>query len=84
MSKISTYATVTPTVADRVIGTDGVGTPPDATKNFTAGSIAALAQLPFVMDLPEYADQAAATSAGLAVGALFQQTTTGIIMRNLP
>jgi len=84
MSKISTYATVTPTVADRVIGTDGVGTPTDATKNFTAGSIAALAQLPFVMDLPEYADQAAATSAGLAVGALFQQTTTGIIMRNLP
>ena len=44
MSKISTYATVTPTtVSDKVIGTDVVGTPTDATKNFTAGSIAALA-----------------------------------------
>ena len=54
MSKISTYATVAPTVSDTVIGTDVVGTPTDATKNFTVGSIAALAQLPGVMTLAQY------------------------------
>ena len=52
MSKISTYATVTPTASDKVIGTDVAGTPNDATKNFTAGSIAALAATAGVLTLP--------------------------------
>jgi hypothetical protein len=43
MSKISTYNTVTPVVGDKVIGTDSVGTPTDATKNFLVEDIAALA-----------------------------------------
>ena len=79
MSKISTYATVTPIVSDKVIGTDVAGTPTDATKNFTAGSIAALAATAGVLTLPAYADQAAA-GAALASGSLFQQTGTGIVM----
>lgn len=77
MSKISTYATVTPTVSDKVIGTDVVGTPTDATKNFTVGSIASLAQLPGVMTLAQYRDNAEAVSNGLAVGALYQTDGTG-------
>jgi len=80
MSKISTYATVTPTASDKVIGTDVAGTVTDATKNFTAGSIAALAATAGVLTLPAYADQAAASGAGLAAGSLFQQTGTGIVM----
>ena len=40
MSKISTYTTVAPTASDKLISTDVAGTPNDATKNFTAGSVA--------------------------------------------
>ena len=43
MAKISSYTTVTPVGTDLLIGTDVGGTPADATKNFTADSIAALA-----------------------------------------
>ena len=77
MSKISTYATVTPTVSDKVIGTDVAGTPTDATKNFTAGSIAALAKTAGVLGLPAHANSAAASGAGLAAGALYQTDGTG-------
>ena len=77
MSKISTYATVTPTASDKVIGTDVAGTVTDATKNFTAGSIAALAATAGVLTLPAHADQAAAIAAGLAAGALYQTTGAG-------
>ncbi len=42
MAKISSYTTVTPVGADLLIGTDDVGGT-NATKNFTADSIAALA-----------------------------------------
>ena len=77
MSKISTYATVAPTASDKVIGTDVAGTPTDATKNFTAGSIAALAKTAGVLALPAHANQSAATAAGLAAGALYQTDGTG-------
>jgi len=44
MARISTYGiTASPVAEDKVIGTDTAGTPTDATKNFTVGSIAALA-----------------------------------------
>ena len=76
MSKISTYATVTPSASDKVIGTDVAGTPTDATKNFTAGSIAALAKQSGVLNLPAHADQAAASGAGLAAGHLYQTDGT--------
>jgi len=78
MSKISTYATVTPTTSDKVIGTDVVGTPNDATKNFTAGSIAALAARQGVLNLASFADNAAA-SASLPVGHLYRTNGAGAL-----
>tara|TARA_R100001594_G_scaffold137534_1_gene180650 strand:- start:125 stop:382 length:258 start_codon:yes stop_codon:yes gene_type:complete len=39
MAKISTYATSTPALTDKLIGSDADGTPTDATKNFTVESI---------------------------------------------
>tara|TARA_B110000483_G_C18136635_1_gene519758 strand:+ start:1229 stop:1486 length:258 start_codon:yes stop_codon:yes gene_type:complete len=37
MSKISTYATTTPALDDKLIGSDANATPTNATKNFTLG-----------------------------------------------
>jgi hypothetical protein len=39
MPKISTYTTVAPSLSDKLIGTDVAGTPANATKNFTIGSV---------------------------------------------
>ncbi len=39
MAKISTYATSTPALTDKLIGSDADGTPTDATKNFTVESL---------------------------------------------
>ena len=39
MAKISTYATSTPALTDKLIGSDADGTPTDATKNFTVESM---------------------------------------------
>lgn len=77
MSKISTYATVTPTASDKVIGTDVAGTVTDATKNFTAGSIAALVQSAGVLTLTPYRDNAAALLGGLTAGDLYQTDGSG-------
>lgn len=76
MSKISTYDTVVPTTVDKVIGTDIAGTPADATKNFTAGSIAALAARQGVLNLASFADNTAA-AASLPVGHLYRTNGTG-------
>ena len=76
MSKISTYTTITPTTSDKVIGTDVAGTPADATKNFTAGSIAALAARQGVLNLPYCADNTAA-AVSLPAGHLYQTSGTG-------
>ncbi|MAK55989.1 MAG: hypothetical protein CML17_09130 [Pusillimonas sp.] len=77
MSKISTYTTVAPTASDKLIGTDVAGTVTDATKNFTAGSVAALAKKAGVLSLPAHADNATASGAGLAAGDLYQTDGTG-------
>ena len=77
MSKISTYTTVAPTASDKLIGTDVAGTVTDATKNFTAGSVARLAATAGVLSLPAHADNTAAVNAGLAVGALYQTSGAG-------
>ena len=82
MSKISTYSTVTPTTSDKVIGTEVAGTPTNVTKNFTAGSIAALAQTAGVMTLASHNDNAAAVAAGLAVGALYRTSGGGVAPLN--
>ena len=84
MSKISTYATVTPTASDKVIGTDVAGTVTDATKNFTAGSIAALAATAGVLTLPAHRDNAAALLGGLTAGDLYQTDGTGTAPLNAP
>ncbi len=76
MSKISTYDTVVPTTVDKVIGTDIAGTPADATKNFTAGSIAALAARQGVLNLASFADNNAA-AASLPVGHLYRTNGAG-------
>ena len=68
MSKINTYATVTPVAGDKVIGTDVGGTPADATKNFTVESIAALAGSSFVSVLS--AESLAATQTPGAINTL--------------
>ena len=81
MAKISTYASVTPALTDLLLGTD-VGSA-DATKNFTAQAILALASSA-VITLPAYDDEAAA--AALTTGQLYQTTgagaltTAGIVM----
>ena len=76
MSKISSYGIVSPPVAgDLVIGTNVRDA--NKTKNFTAGSVAALAKEVGVLNLPAHANQAAAISAGLLAGALYQTSGTG-------
>jgi hypothetical protein len=84
MPKISTYATSSPVLTtDKVIGTNVTGTPTNATKNFTAGSIAALAKNAGVLALPAHADQAAASGASLAAGALYQTDGTAAAPLNV-
>jgi hypothetical protein len=77
MSKINYYTTAIPTTTDLLLGTDVSGTPNDATKNFTAGSVAALVQSAGVLTLPPYRDNAAAVAGGLTAGALYQTDGTG-------
>tara|TARA_R110002033_G_scaffold725_3_gene6324 strand:- start:3064 stop:3336 length:273 start_codon:yes stop_codon:yes gene_type:complete len=76
MSKISSYGIVSPPVAgDLVIGTNVRDA--NKTKNFTVDSVAALAKEVGVLNLPAHANQAAAISAGLLAGALYQTSGTG-------
>ncbi len=71
MSKISEYATVTPaSISDMIIGTDVSDL--NSTKNFTVGSILALP----LQDIGVYADNAAAVTAGLAIGKPYRITGT--------
>ena len=77
MSKISSYTTAKPNETDLLVGTDVAGTPAEATRNFNAGDVAALAKLAGVLSLPAYADNAAAITAGIAVGSLYQTTGAG-------
>jgi hypothetical protein len=66
MAKISTYATTsTPTIDDKLIGTDVENE--NLTRNFSISSILALVGV----GLSEYASNAAAEAAGLAIGDLY-------------
>ena len=84
MSKISTYTTVAPTASDKLIGTDVAGTVTDATKNFTAGAVAALAKKAGVLSLPAHADNTAAVNAGLVAGDLYQTSGGGAAPLDAP
>lgn len=77
MPKISSYTTAKPVADDLVIGTNVAGTPTDATRNFTAGTIAALAGQAGVLGLVEYDDNTAAVAGGLAVDTLYKTTGAG-------
>lgn len=77
MPKISSYTTVKPAAGDLLVGTDIVGTPTDATRNFTAGTVAALAGQAGVLGLVGFDDNAAAVAAGLAADTLYKTTGAG-------
>lgn len=75
MARIQTYDNdVNIDAADRLVGTDGtVGEDLNKTKNFTLGDIKAYASGSIVLtNVPVYADNAAAVSAGLAIGRVYR------------
>jgi len=72
MAKISTYATATPALTDLVLGTDDGSS--DATKNFTAQTLLALASTA-VITLQAFNDDSAAGA--LSAGQLYQTTGAG-------
>ena len=66
MAKISTYTVETPTSSDLVIGTDDVGGT-NATKNFTVGSIAGIANLQSVLNAGNSATENISLTGNLSV-----------------
>lgn len=77
--KINSYTIVAlPKLDDRLVGTSVDGTPPNGTYNFTPAELLELFQQNFnaaaivIADVPVYADNAAAVTAGLAVGQLYR------------
>ena len=82
MAQISTYPTATPKNTDLVVGsqtydsTTGTPVTGNPTKNFTVGSIVQSIASTSI-SLPAYDNDAAAGTAGLASGKLFQTTGSG-------
>ena len=74
MAKIETYSTATASLTDLLLGSDDNDS--NATKNFTAQTLLALASTA-IITLPAYQDEAAAIVGGLAAGQLYQTTGTG-------
>ncbi len=79
MGKISSYPiNALPELDDKLVGTRIGGTPPNATYNFTPAELLELFQQNFnaaaivIADVPVYADNAEAVTAGLAVGQLYR------------
>lgn len=79
MSKINDYTILsTPALDDKLIGTRTAGTPVNATFNFTPALLLALyeanlsAAAMVIANVPVYADNAAAVTAGLAIGKLYR------------
>ena len=70
MGKISTYSTATPTLTDKVIGTDTNSN--NETNNFTVGSILQLLSTVGTVTLTAYADNNAAIAGGLISGQLYR------------
>jgi hypothetical protein len=85
MSKINDYTVLsTPALDDRLIGTRVAGTPVNATFNFTPDLLLSLFERNFdagtivIANVPVYADNAAAITAGLAMGKLYR---TGDVLK---
>ena len=79
MGKINSYPeNSTPQLNDKLVGTRVGNTPPDATYNFTPALLLALFEANFsataivIANVPVYADNAAAVTAGLAVGQIYR------------
>ena len=79
MSKINSYPSAAlPILTDKLIGTNVVGPPVDATYNFTLADLLALFQANFnssaiiIASVPSYANNAAALAGGLAIGQLYR------------
>lgn len=88
MAKISTYTNAgTPTLDDKLIGTEIGATPTDATKNFTVQQLLTLMFTEIENSawtgLPEYADNTAAVAAGLGVGKFFVSSGVGAIAKGI-
>jgi hypothetical protein len=79
MSKINDYTILTtPALDDKLIGTRASGTPENATFNFTPALLLALyeanlnATAMVIANVPVYADNATAVTAGLTIGQLYR------------
>ena len=76
MGKINSYPNATlPILTDKLIGTNVVGPPVDATYNFTLADLLALFQENFnapAIIIAVYASNAAALSGGLVIGQLYR------------
>ena len=85
MAKISSYSNAgTPTLVDKLIGTEVGATPTDATKNFTIQQSLGLlggGSAGAIITLPTYANDVAAGVGGLVTGQLYQ--TAGAVMIKL-
>lgn len=85
MSKINDYAVIsTPQLNDRLIGTRIAGNPENATYNFTPALLLALyeanlsAPAMVIANVPVYADNAGAVTAGLTNGQIYR---TGDVLK---
>ena len=85
MSKINSYSVAAlPKLTDKLVGTSIDGVPVDATYNFTLEQLLNLFSANFsgstivIGNVPVYADNAAAVTAGLAVGKLYR---TGDVLK---
>jgi hypothetical protein len=79
MGKINSYPSAAlPILTDKLIGTNVVGPPPDATYNFTLADLLALFEANFnapaivIASVPVYATNAAALAGGLVIGQLYR------------
>lgn len=79
MGKINSYPeNSTPQLNDKLVGTRVGNSPPNATYNFTPALLLALFEANFsataivIANVPVYADNDAAVTAGLAVGQIYR------------
>lgn len=79
MGKINSYPNAAlPILTDKLIGTNVIGPPVDATYNFTLADLLALFQENFnssaiiIASVPSYASNAAALAGGLIIGQLYR------------
>ena len=76
MAEISSYSVVgTPKLSDKLVGTSVNSEPENKTYNFTIQQLLTLISANLGTALPSYANNAAAITAGKAVGTVYINTT---------